>query len=58
MRRGSSEEEDEDLEEGRRMVGLDEPRFWRRERMEGAERGSTSMGMVGQEVSRRDWSLR
>ena len=35
------------------MVGLEEPRFWRRERMEGAERGSTSMGMVGQDVKRR-----
>ena len=58
MRRGSSgEEEVEDLREGR-MVGLDEPMCWRRERMEGAERGSTSMGMVGQEVRRRGWSLR
>lgn len=57
MSRGSSEEEEEDLEEGR-MAGLDEPRLCRRERMEGAERGSTSMGMVGQEVRRRDWSLR
>ena len=57
MSRGSSEEEEGDLEEGR-MVGLDEPSFWRRERMEGAERGSTSMGMVGQDVRRRGWSLR
>lgn len=56
MSRGSfgeeEEEAEEDLEE-ERMVGLEEPRFWRRERMEGAERGSTSMGMVGQDVKRR-----
>lgn len=53
----SEEEEEEDLEEGR-IAGLGEPRFWRRERMEGAERGSTSIGMVGQDVKRRGWSLR
>lgn len=56
MSRGSSgeeeEEAEEDLEEGR-IVGLEAPRFWRRERMEGAERGSTSIGMVGQDVKRR-----
>lgn len=51
------EEEEEVLEEGR-IAGLEEPSFWRRERMEGAESGSTSMGMVGQDVKRRGWSLR
>lgn len=53
------EEVEEDvLEEEGRIAGLEEPSFWRRERMEGAERGSTSMGMVGQDVKRRGWSLR
>lgn len=51
-------EEEDALEEEGRIAGLEEPSFWRRERIEGAERGSTSMGMVGQDVKRRGWSLR
>ena len=41
-----------------RMEGVEEPRVDRAERTEGAARGSTSMGMLGHLVRRRDWSLR